>query len=361
MYIWKKLSILLLMLLSAACSNVEFSDSINRQTATKPQESDAQKDAASSEDADMDNESVSEPVMVGGAFLNCSEDRSLTVFENAKSTMGCRIQDDGGQKRKDVQPTASDLSIFMGSEAIPATVAPYDSQWHWVAPFIPERAEEYAVSTTIAGIPEPTTKVITTPPTPPSDDNSVPKINPDPEPTAPINSVATSADTTPVENPPIEPDPPPIEVVRFTGDPDDSCTKKEYNNHEFYVCDNQANRDWNSALNQCQQIGGSLVTITSAAENDKVKSWVPPGGYDYIWIGISATTRLNALNFRWASGETPVFSDWNDGSVGSGFKAAQPSANNQCGMIDNVNQGERWNDTGCDNQTVTHYICEAVP
>ena len=345
------------MILSTACSNSDFSGIINKESPTYSQVDNAEKGMDSSENADLENENISEPVMVAGAFLVCFEDKSLSVFEDEKSTMGCRIQNDDGEKRKDVQPTASDLSIFIGSEAITAIVAPYDSQWHWIAPFIPERAEEYSVSTTIVGIADPTTKVIVAPTEEPNlTAPANPTPTPDPEPEVPDDT--TEENQSPEPDPQMEEQAP--EVVMFTGDPKDNCTKKEHNNHEYYVCDNQANRNWNSSLDECQLIGGSLVTITNAAENDQVKSWVPAGGYDYIWIGVSGTKVLNALDFQWANGETPVFSDWNDGSVGSNFKAAQPSANNQCGMIDNVHQGERWNDTACDNTTVTHYICEAV-
>ena len=95
------------------------------------------------------------------------------------------------------------------------------------------------------------------------------------------------------------------------------------NNHIYYLLSGAA---WSESEARAVELGGHLVSINNAAEND----WIVEtfggsgGGSRHLWIGL--TDRADEDNFRWTSGEPFTFSNWNSGepnnSGGTPAKAA---------------------------------------
>ena len=66
---------------------------------------------------------------------------------------------------------------------------------------------------------------------------------------------------------------------------------------------------WAAAEAQAASLGGHLVTITSAAENNFVRDTF--GSYGNLWIGY--TDQGVEGTFAWISGVTPTYTNWNSG------------------------------------------------
>jgi hypothetical protein len=106
---------------------------------------------------------------------------------------------------------------------------------------------------------------------------------------------------------------------------------------------------WSGAVKYCQERGGHLVTITSAAENDFVYKNFGTDGVN-LWLG--ATDELTEKQWRWITGEPFNYNNW------------------ATRMPDNAGQGQnyaifwdldpgRWDDNGlpvCDCRYI--FICE---
>jgi len=84
---------------------------------------------------------------------------------------------------------------------------------------------------------------------------------------------------------------------------------------------------WTNARAACDNMGGHLVTITSAAENTFVFNTWPSG-----WIGF--TDEVTEGQWRWVTGETVTYTNWNGGEP------------NNAGNEDYAQfvSGGRWND-----------------
>jgi hypothetical protein len=82
------------------------------------------------------------------------------------------------------------------------------------------------------------------------------------------------------------------------------------NGHTYYLL---SQNDWINAQAEAQTLGGNLVTIRSAAENQWVyDTFSSLGGVDRsLWIGIN--DQASEGSFVWASGETPGFTLWATG------------------------------------------------
>ena len=79
-----------------------------------------------------------------------------------------------------------------------------------------------------------------------------------------------------------------------------------YNNHSYYL--NSQLTNWPSAKVKAAEIGGYLVSPTTAQENDYVYSLLPDSNY---WIGLSDSVQENS--WVWESGEPFSFSNWYPG------------------------------------------------
>ena len=90
---------------------------------------------------------------------------------------------------------------------------------------------------------------------------------------------------------------------------------------------------WEQAQAQAQSLGGNLVTIDS----DSKQQWLINtfGGTEQLWIGLTDKTTEN--DFKWASGETSVYRNWN----------GQPDNwNNEDYVGMNAGSAGKWNDYG---------------
>lgn len=101
--------------------------------------------------------------------------------------------------------------------------------------------------------------------------------------------------------------------------------QQNYNGHSYYRSTGTA--FWSVARQNCINMGGHLVTVTSAAENSFIFGLWPSG-----WIGL--TDEVTEGVWRWVTGETYSYSSWNGGEP------------NNAGNEDYVQfvGGGKWND-----------------
>ena len=101
--------------------------------------------------------------------------------------------------------------------------------------------------------------------------------------------------------------------------------QQNYNGHSYYRSTGSA--FWSVARQNCINMGGYLVTVTTAAENNFIFGLWPSG-----WIGL--TDEVTEGVWRWVTGETYSYSSWNGGEP------------NNAGNEDYVQfvSGGKWND-----------------
>ncbi|MEO0779205.1 MAG: lectin-like protein, partial [Bacteroidota bacterium] len=79
----------------------------------------------------------------------------------------------------------------------------------------------------------------------------------------------------------------------------------ELDNSKYFYSDHQST--WFDAQNRAQLLGGYLVVITSAAENELVKNGIAATS----WIGLNDAPQEG--NFNWINGESLTYTNWNGG------------------------------------------------
>ena len=82
---------------------------------------------------------------------------------------------------------------------------------------------------------------------------------------------------------------------------------KFYNGHAYVVLDNP-NLTWEEAQAHAQSLGGNLVTINDAAEEQWIKHAF--SDHEEFWIGL--TDKAHEGDFRWVSGEAVTYTNWAD-------------------------------------------------
>jgi len=102
-------------------------------------------------------------------------------------------------------------------------------------------------------------------------------------------------------------------------------SQTNYNGHSYYR--STSSMTWTNARTACANMGGHLVTITSAAENTFVFNTWPSG-----WIGF--TDEAVEGQWRWVTNEVVTYTNWNGGEP------------NNAGNEDYAQfvSGGRWND-----------------
>ena len=113
-------------------------------------------------------------------------------------------------------------------------------------------------------------------------------------------------------------------------------SQQNYNGHSYYRSTGSA--FWTDARTACSNMGGYLVTVTSAAENNFIFGLWPSG-----WIGL--TDEVNEGVWRWVTGETYSYSSWNPG---------EPNNAGNEDYVQFVGSG-RWNDLP-NNQSLPYVI-----
>jgi hypothetical protein len=80
--------------------------------------------------------------------------------------------------------------------------------------------------------------------------------------------------------------------------------QQNYNGHSYYRSTGSA--FWTTAKQNCIDMGGHLVTVTSSGENSFLYNLWPSG-----WIGL--TDEVTEGTWRWVTGETYSYTSWNPG------------------------------------------------
>ncbi len=111
--------------------------------------------------------------------------------------------------------------------------------------------------------------------------------------------------------------------------------KHEFNGHTYQII-KSLEIDWNSAKLQCEQMGGHLATITSAAENQFLLNLLKKEGVELVWLGASDSSQEH--NWQWVTGEPFNYADW-----------APNEPNNGLGSRCHSTKGCTYDKNGCTN------------
>ena len=118
-----------------------------------------------------------------------------------------------------------------------------------------------------------------------------------------------------------------------------------YDGHYYKIFD--INTTWESAKSYCENLGGHLVSITSAKEQNFLYNMV--NGYfkrDYLYIGISDVENEGA--WKWVTGETFSYSNWAKGQPDNSIVGGIENQNYgviKCGNSDRYCSLGQWDDT----------------
>jgi hypothetical protein len=114
-------------------------------------------------------------------------------------------------------------------------------------------------------------------------------------------------------------------------------SQNNYNGHSYYR--STGTMTWTNARTACANMGGHLVTVTTAAENNFIFNLWPSG-----WIGL--TDEVVEGQWRWVTGEPYSYQSWNPG---------EPNNSNNEDYIQFVGGG-KWNDLN--NSSALPYVLE---
>ncbi|MBD2520363.1 choice-of-anchor D domain-containing protein, partial [Nostoc sp. FACHB-973] len=111
-----------------------------------------------------------------------------------------------------------------------------------------------------------------------------------------------------------------------------------YNNKLYFLTDNLT---WTQAETKAQQLGGHLVTINNAAEEQWLQQTF--GTSQQYWIGLTDKATLGQFP-QWANGESLSYTNWAPGEPGNGD-------GQQHGVVMNYTNSKKWDDTAA---TLSH-------
>lgn len=88
------------------------------------------------------------------------------------------------------------------------------------------------------------------------------------------------------------------------------------NGHSYYRVD--AATTWTSARDAAAAFGATLagsptsylVTITSAAEQGQLNTWLPQASNPVFWLGLERQGPIGTDNYGWITGESRDYSNW---------------------------------------------------
>jgi Ca2+-binding RTX toxin-like protein len=103
-------------------------------------------------------------------------------------------------------------------------------------------------------------------------------------------------------------------------------------NGKFYLLSNAGT--WQQAQAQAVTLGGNLVTVNDAAENQFLVNTF--GGTEGLWIGL--TDEVTQGTFKWANGEAVTYTNWSPGQPDNG--------GNQDYAWTNFQNPGKWDDAG---------------
>ncbi|MBQ1391400.1 MAG: cell wall-binding repeat-containing protein, partial [Firmicutes bacterium] len=122
-----------------------------------------------------------------------------------------------------------------------------------------------------------------------------------------------------------------------------ATTTKVYNGHTYIYVERLST--WYAAKQFSESLGGHLVTVTSAGEDNFIKNLT---GGKAVWIGLS--DKASEGSWQWLTGESYSYKNWNSGEPND-------SAGDE-GEEDYVHysDGGNWNDNG--GYKTYHFVCE---
>lgn len=118
-----------------------------------------------------------------------------------------------------------------------------------------------------------------------------------------------------------------------------------YYNGKIYAVYDDVN-SWNEAKEFCETRGGSLVAITTKAEQNYVTSLLKNSNVSQYWIG---ATRGSGDTYSWVTGENFAYNNWNSG---------EPNNNNGTENCVVMFKNGKWNDEDAVNPYPCGFIYE---
>ncbi len=162
---------------------------------------------------------------------------------------------------------------------------------------------------------------------------------------------------TPTPEPTLTPTQTPTSIPTLTRTPtptDDPRMLNPENQHLYLYFGNGTT--WQNAVNRCQTLGGYLVSVETASENDFVYKLSSGGN---TWLG--ATDEIQEGSWVWTSGQPFDFKYWDEGEPNNccpsqycGGEACTPEH-----YLSFSGHGKTWNDMP--RSSTVPFICEWEP
>ncbi len=132
--------------------------------------------------------------------------------------------------------------------------------------------------------------------------------------------------------------------------------EKTYNGHTYKVIDDKMT--WEEAKVACEDMGGHLVTITSAEEQEVIESLMEE---NYL-VGYFIGGYMENNSLHWITGEKVSYTNWYPGepSVTDGETICELYTSYLVGHIGSTSDAYRWNNINNDAEG-RGYICEIEP
>ncbi|MDR1691870.1 MAG: hypothetical protein LBR72_00780 [Oscillospiraceae bacterium] len=121
--------------------------------------------------------------------------------------------------------------------------------------------------------------------------------------------------------------------------------------HQYQVIDEALT--WTQAQQKAASLGGTLATVTSAAEWEYIVGLLKPTHRLNYWLG--GTDSANEGTWAWVTGELWTYSAWTSGEPNGG------TAENRLHFFKNADGGAVWNDAGNEENADFGYIVEWEP
>ena len=120
-----------------------------------------------------------------------------------------------------------------------------------------------------------------------------------------------------------------------------------------YYIDNSPTQKMSDARLKCQNMGGDLVIIRSAQENDFIFDLVKKlNKHVGVWLGLQ---RMDDSEFYWIDG-TPLEGHYQNWNVG---EPNDYGGREDCGhMFGTGSAAGKWNDSPCDWKVVPSVVCQ---
>ena len=115
---------------------------------------------------------------------------------------------------------------------------------------------------------------------------------------------------------------------------------------------------WEEAKRYCESLGGYLVTITSAEEQEFIAGYIKEKGLtsQRFWMG--ATDAAKEGTWTWITGEKFSYTNWGNGQPNNGELGGQNYAVYVAINSSHSSYAEKWDDINEDSENDIMFICE---